>query len=82
MPDIQSCGSEGENNLCQGALVHALDDTRRCYVVFSDTKDCSSMSRIFCAAGSCMSQFSTISQADLVQKILPALSSIEDLSHK
>ncbi|XP_058207986.1 uncharacterized protein LOC131321018 isoform X2 [Rhododendron vialii] len=83
MPDIYSCGYEGANNLYQSAPVCAHDDIHRCHVVFSDTtKDCSSMSRIFCAAGTCMSEFSTISQTYLVQKILPALLSIEDLSHK
>ncbi|XP_058220019.1 uncharacterized protein LOC131330452 isoform X2 [Rhododendron vialii] len=82
MPDIYSCGYGGANNLCQSSLVRAGNDIRRCYVVVSDTKDYSSMSRIFCAAGTCMSEFSTISQTDLVQKLLHALSSNEDLSKK
>ncbi|KAF7148748.1 hypothetical protein RHSIM_Rhsim03G0093400 [Rhododendron simsii] len=83
MPDNYSCGYEGANNLYQSAPVCAHDDIHRCYVVFSDTtKDCSSMSRIFCSAGTFMSEFSTISQTDLVQKILPALLSIEDISDK
>ncbi|XP_057501104.1 uncharacterized protein LOC130785075 isoform X2 [Actinidia eriantha] len=81
--DLYSSGYKGTNTLCQSTLVHASDDIPRYYVVFSDTKDSSSISRIFRATGICISQCSMIDRTNLVvQKILPALSKIEDLLPK
>ncbi|XP_057494792.1 uncharacterized protein LOC130779924 [Actinidia eriantha] len=80
---LYSSDYEGTNTLCQSTLVRASDDIRRYYVVFSDTKDSSSIYRIFRATGICISQCSIIDRTNLVvQKILPALSKIEDLLPK
>lgn len=61
----------------------ARDDFPRFCVVFSDTNDNSSISKIFSATRTCLTRCSMISQTDrVVQKTLLALLKVEDLLPK
>ncbi|XP_028086168.1 uncharacterized protein LOC114287088 isoform X1 [Camellia sinensis] len=83
MSDLCSSGYKGTNISYQSALGLACDELPRYCVVFSDTKDSSSISRIFRVTGTIMGQCSMISLTDhLMQNIVPALLKIEDLLPK
>ncbi|KAL6989182.1 hypothetical protein U1Q18_014934 [Sarracenia purpurea var. burkii] len=76
-------GFKERNISCQSAVGLAHDELPRYCVVFSDNKDSKSISRIFCATGTCVAQCSMIYwTANLMQKIILALSKIEDLLPK
>uniref|UniRef100_A0A5B7BWU3 Maternal effect embryo arrest 22 n=1 Tax=Davidia involucrata TaxID=16924 RepID=A0A5B7BWU3_DAVIN len=76
-------GNEGPKISYRSELGSARDGLPKFCVVFSDTKDNDSISRIFCAIRTCMAQCSMISQTDwVVRKVLPALLKVEDLLPK
>ncbi|KAA8519317.1 hypothetical protein F0562_013573 [Nyssa sinensis] len=81
-PDTSISGNVWPKISCESESQFAHDDLPKFCVVFSDTKDSDSISRIFCATRFCMAQCS-ISQTDwAVGKILHALLKVEDLLPK
>ncbi|KAL7240196.1 hypothetical protein ACSBR2_005963 [Camellia fascicularis] len=83
MSDLYSSGYKGTHISYQSTSGRARDELPRYCVVFSDTKDSSSISRIFHATGTIMGHCSMISLRDhLMQNIMPALLKIEVLLPK
>ncbi|KAI8022418.1 hypothetical protein LOK49_LG03G00991 [Camellia lanceoleosa] len=83
MSDLYSSGYKGTHISYQSTSGLACDELPRYCVVFSDTKDSSSISRIFHATGTIMGHCSMISLRDhLMQNIMPALLKIEVLLPK
>lgn len=76
-------GNKGINISLESNPGSARDDFPRFCVVFSDTNDNNSISKIFSATITCLTRCSMISQTDrVVQKTLSALLKVEDLLPK
>ncbi|KAF8413434.1 hypothetical protein HHK36_001417 [Tetracentron sinense] len=77
---IPVSGNEGTQVPCASNFIATHENTLKYCVVFSDTKDSSSISRIFCATRTCITESCMLSQTDwVVQKILRALAMEKDL---
>ncbi|CAK9175411.1 unnamed protein product [Ilex paraguariensis] len=81
MPNVSISGNEGSIALCENRPLFTQHDLLKFYFVFPDRNDGGSISKIFHAMRSCMSQCFMLSQTDwLVRNILMALLKVEDLS--